>query len=147
MPVPHRDSRLVAQLVEPEKLVVDEGLQRADINTADGFGHILGKQGDDGEKGGLGLAGGGGGGEQHIVVGVENGIRRGNLNGTEAFPVVPVDIVLHKGGIAVKSTHSGLPYSSNSANSVSEAAESTSFLAKEKLSEPRRARTFVPGFW
>ena len=105
VPVPHRDPRLVAQLVQSEKLVVDEGLQGADIDTADGGGHVLGKQGDDGEKGGLGFPRRGGGGEQDVVVGVKNGIRRGHLDGPEVFPVVPVDILLDKGGIAVKSSH------------------------------------------
>ena len=105
MPVPDRNVGLGAQVVETGKLVVDQRLQGADIDTAHAPGHILGKQGDDGEKGGLRLAGSGGGGQQHIVIGVENRFPGGHLNRPEVFPAVAVDILLHKGGITVKYVH------------------------------------------
>ena len=106
VPVPHRNVRLGAQVIQPEKLVVDQRFQRADVDGSHGGGGIFGKQGDDGEEGRLGFAGGGGGGEQQIFVGIEDGIRRGYLNGPEVRPVVAVDIVLNKGSVTVKCTHS-----------------------------------------
>ena len=54
MPVPHRDIRLPAEVVEPLELIVDQRLQGADINRADGFRHIFGEQRQDGKEGGLG---------------------------------------------------------------------------------------------
>ena len=50
VPVPHRDIRFGAQVVQPGKLVVDQRFQRANIDAAHAGGHILGKQGDDGKE-------------------------------------------------------------------------------------------------
>ena len=102
MPVPHGNVPLGAQLIEPPELVVDQGFQGADVDCPHRSRGIFGKQGNDGEKGRFRLAGGSGGGEQQIVIGIEDGIRRRHLNGTEILPAVAVDIILHKGRIAVK---------------------------------------------
>ena len=81
MPMPDRDPCLIAQLVQTEELVVDEGFQRTDIETADGGRRPLPEFADDGEKGGFRLAGGGGGGEEEVVIGVEDHVGRGDLHG------------------------------------------------------------------
>ena len=129
VPVPHRDIRFGAQVVQPGKLVVDQRFQRANIDAAHAGGHILGKQGDDGEERRFRLAGGGGGGEQHIFIRVENGVRRRDLNGAQVFPVVLIDILLHKGRVSVKCTHGKPPYSSNSARESSVCSSFTAFWA------------------
>ena len=129
VPVPHRDIRLGAQVVQPGKLVVDQRLQGADVNAAHAGGHILGKQGDDGEERRLRLAGGRGGGEQHVFVRVENGVRRRDLNGAQILPVVLINIFLHEGRVSVKCTHGKPPYSSNSARESSVCSSFTAFWA------------------
>ena len=68
VPVPDGDTRLLTQLVQALKLVVDERLQRPDVQCAHGAGRILGEERQNREKGGLGLAGGGGGAEQEVVL-------------------------------------------------------------------------------
>ena len=129
VPVPHRDIRLGAQVVQPGKLVVDQRFQGADVNAAHAGGHILGKQGDDGKERRFRLAGSRGGGKQHIFVRVENGVRRRDLNRAQIFPVVPVDIFLHEGRVSVKCTHIFPPYSSNSARESSVCSSFTAFWA------------------
>lgn len=116
MPVPHRDIRLPAEVVEPLELIVDQRLQGADINRADGFRHIFGEQRQDGKEGGLGLPRRGGSGEQQVVVGVEHGVARGNLNGPQRLPVVLVDEIPDERRIAVEDIHRR-PQISNSSNS------------------------------
>ena len=108
VPVPDGDVRLLAQVVEPGELVVDEGLQRTDVDAAHGGGRVLVEECDDGEERRLGLAGGGGGGEEQIVVRAEDGLRRGHLNGPEALPAVAVDVLLDEGGVVVEDVHEKL---------------------------------------
>ena len=129
VPVPHRDIRFGAQVVQPGKLVVDQRFQRANIDAAHAGGHILGKQGDDGEERRFRLSGSGGGGKQHIFIRVENGVRRRDLNGAQIFPVILIDIFLHKGRVSVKCTHIQPPYSSNSARESSVCSSFTAFWA------------------
>ena len=105
VPVPHGDIRLGAQVAEAAELVIDQRLQGSDVNGPHGGGGILGKQGDDGEKGRLRLAGGSGGGEQQIVVGIEDRLRRRHLNGPQILPPAAVYKILHKRRVSVKSTH------------------------------------------
>ena len=129
VPVPHRDIRFGAQVVQPGKLVVDQRFQGANIDAAHAGGHILGKQGDDGEERRFRLSGSGGGGKQHIFIRVENGVRRRDLNGAQIFPVILIDIFLHKGRVSVKCTHIQPPYSSNSARESSVCSSFTAFWA------------------
>ena len=105
MPMPDRDVRFCAQIVQPKKLVVDEGLQRPYINAPHRGGRIFRKQCDDGEEGCLGFSGGSGSGKQQVFVRVENGIRCRHLNRPKIVPVIPVYKVLNKGGIPFKHTH------------------------------------------
>ena len=81
VPVPHGDLRLRAQVVEAAELVVDERLQRADIDRAHGGGRVLIELGQNREEGGLRFAGGGGGAQQQVVVGVEDHVPRRHLHG------------------------------------------------------------------
>ena len=105
MPVPDRDIRFRAKVIQPGELVVDQCLQRPHIDTANGSRRILGKQGYDREEGGFRLTGGGGRSQKHILIGIKDRIRRSHLNGTQVLPAVAVDILLNKGSIAVKCTH------------------------------------------
>ena len=51
MPVPHRDAPFFTERLEPEELVIDQGLERTDVDAPHAFGRILGKQGQDGNEG------------------------------------------------------------------------------------------------
>ena len=112
VPVPDRNIGFRAKVRQPVKLVVDQCLKGADIDAADRRGRVLGKQGNNREKGCLRLAGGRGRGQQQILVRIENDVRRGNLYRTKVFPMMSINIVLYKRGIPVESVHSV-----NSANS------------------------------
>ena len=109
VPVPDRDLRLFEQVVEPQKLVVNQGLERGNVEAADRRGRMLGEERHDREKGSLGLAGGGRRREQNVVVRVEDRVSCGNLNPPERLPVVPVDEVLYKWRIAGKDVHGPPP--------------------------------------
>ena len=108
VPVPDGDVRLLAQVVEPGELVVDEGLQGADINTAHRGRRVFGKEGDDGEKRRLRLAGGGGCGEEQVAIRAENGVGGGHLDSPEALPAAAIDVVLYEGGVTVEDVHGSL---------------------------------------
>ena len=113
--VPPRDADagLLAQLVQPSELVVDEGLQRRDVKHPDGPRRFLVEQRQDGEEGGLGLAGGGGGGDQDVVVGAEDGLSGGVLHAPQRLPSGTVDVVLDEGGVSGEDVHGGdclIPY-------------------------------------
>ena len=105
VPVPDRDASLGAEVVQPEKLVVDKRFQRSDVDSAHRGGRVFVKLSEDGKKRRLGLTGGGGGGEQDVFIRVENGIACCDLDGTQGFPVVLVDKVLDKWGIAFENGH------------------------------------------
>ncbi len=108
VPVPDGNVCLLAQVVEPEELVVDEGLQGADVDAAHGGRWVLRKEGNNGEEGRLRLAGGGRGGEEQVIVRAEDHLRRSHLDGPEALPAVAVDVLLHKGGVVVEDVHGKL---------------------------------------
>ena len=78
--MPYANACMPAHLLEPGELIVDQGLERRDVEAADGCGGLLLHEGDDGEKGSLGLARGGGGAQQQVVVGIEYGIGGGRLH-------------------------------------------------------------------
>ena len=105
VPVPDGDVRLGAEVVQPCKLVVDERLQRADVDGAHRARRVLRKQGEDGEEGRLRLARRGRGGEQHVLVGVEDGVARRDLNGPQRFPAAAVNEILYKGRVALENAH------------------------------------------
>ena len=105
MPVPDRDIGLFAQIVEAYKLIVDERFERANVEGAHTRGRVLPKLGQDGKEGRLGFAGRRGCCQEHIVLRVEDGICRRNLDRAQAFPIVGVDEVLDKRSISVKSVH------------------------------------------
>ena len=113
VPVPDLHATFAADVVEPHKLVVDEGFQRCDIQTADGSRWLLLQQRDDREESRLGLARRRGGREQDIGLGVEDGIARRSLDGAERLPALFIDIVLDGRRISCEDVHSV-----NSAKSV-----------------------------
>lgn len=105
MPVPDRDIGLFAQVVEADELVVDERFEGANVEGAHACGRVLPKLGQDGKEGRLGFAGSRGCRQEHIVLRVKDGICRRNLDGAQALPIVGVDEVLDKRGVAVKGVH------------------------------------------
>ena len=105
MPVPDRDIGFFAQIVEADELVIDERLEGANVEGAHACGRPLPKLGQDGKKGCLGFAGSRGCRQEHIVLRVKDGICRRNLDRAQALPIVGVDEVLDKRGVAVKGVH------------------------------------------
>ena len=105
MPVPDRDIGLFAEVVEADELIIDECLEGADIEGANACGRVLPKLGQDGKEGRLSFARCRGCRQEHIVLRVEDGICRRNLDRAQALPIVGVDEVLDKRGVAVKGVH------------------------------------------
>ena len=105
VPVPDVDACLLAEVGQAVELVVDERLGGADVEGAHGGGRILPELGQNGEEGGLGLAGCRGGAEQHVVVRVKDGLAGCHLHATQVLPLVRVDEVLHERCISVKDAH------------------------------------------
>ena len=105
MPVPDGDIGFFAQVVEADELVVDERFEGANVEGAHACGRVLPKLGQDGKEGCLGFAGSRGCRQEHIVLCVEDGICRRNLDRAQALPIVGVDEVLDKRGVAVKGVH------------------------------------------
>ena len=104
VPVPsrHADARQIQKLLHAAELVVNEGLQRADVQRADAHGRVLPQVGEDGEKGRLGLTAGGGGGEQEVVAREEQRPRRRHLHAPQGFPAVGEDVLTDEFGEAGK---------------------------------------------
>ena len=105
MPVPDRDIGLFAQVVETDELVVDERFEGTNVEGAHARGRVFPKLGQDGKEGRLGFAGRRGCCQEHIVLRVEDGICCRNLDRVQALPIVGVDEILDKRGVAVKSVH------------------------------------------
>ena len=124
VPVPNGDVRPVAKLCQALELIVDEGFQRSNVDTADGGRRVLVKERDNRKKRRLGLAGCGRCRQEHMIVRPKDRLRRRNLDAAQTLPLLPVYIVAHKGCIAVEYAHS-----SNSANCALISAPSTSFCA------------------
>ena len=119
VPVPDRDMRLLAKLVETHELVVYKSFQRTDINSSDRTRHILTEKCQDREEGSLSLSRGSRSSKQDVLVGIENSITCRSLNCAERLPVITVNEVLYKRSVSFKNTHIASPYISNSANSSS----------------------------
>ena len=105
MPMPYANACMLAHLLEPGELIVDQSLERRDVEAADGCGRLLLHEGDDGEKGCLGLPRGGGGTQQQVIAGIEYGIGSRCLHRPKALPPLPVDVVLDEGGITGEEIH------------------------------------------
>ena len=105
MPVPDRDISLFAEVVEADELIVDECFEGANVEGAHARGRVLPKLGQDGKEGRLSFARCRGCRQEHIVLRVEDGICRRNLDGAQTLPIVGVDEVLDKRGVAVKGVH------------------------------------------
>ena len=105
MPVPDGDGGFFAQVIETDELIIDECFEGANIEGPNACGRVLPKLGQDGKEGRLGFAGSRGCRQEHIVLRVKDGICRRNLDRAQALPIVGVDEVLDKWGVAVKGVH------------------------------------------
>ena len=105
MPVPDGDIGLFAQIVEANELVIDECFEGANVEGTNACGRVLPKLGQDGKEGRLSFARCRGCRQEHIVLRVEDGICRRNLDGAQTLPIVGVNEVLDKRGVAVKGVH------------------------------------------
>ena len=105
VPVPNGDIGLFAQIVEAYKLIVDERFEGTNVEGAYARGWVLPKLGQDGKESRLGFAGCCGCRQEHIVLRVKDCICRRNLDRAQALPIVGVDEIQDKRGVAVKSVH------------------------------------------
>ena len=105
VPMPDRDVAFGTDVVEAQELVVDEGLERRDVKTADGGRRLLLHERDDGEEGCLRLTGGGGSAEQQVGVGAKEHVTGSRLYGAERVPAATVDVVANGWGIASVDVH------------------------------------------
>ena len=80
MPVPDGDVGFFAQVIETDKLIIDECLEGADVEGAHARGRVLPKLGQDGKEGRLSFARCRGCRQEHIVLCVEDGIGCCNLD-------------------------------------------------------------------
>ena len=105
VPVPDGDIGLFAQIVEANELVVDECFEGANVEGTHARGRVLPKLGQDGKEGRLSFARCRGCRQEHIVLRVEDGICRRNLDGAQTLPIVGVNEILDKRSISVKGVH------------------------------------------
>ena len=96
VPVPHRNIRLFAEVIEPGKLIIDERFQRSYVQSSDRRRRILGQKRENRKKCRLRLSRCGRSAEQQIIVGIENGVGCRRLNGAQRLPVIPVYKILNK---------------------------------------------------
>ncbi len=105
MPAPHGNARFFAERIESQKLVVDQRFQRPNVDAAHGGGRVFPEFREDGEEGRLGFARRGGRRQQHIVVGVENGVGGRDLHRAQTFPSMLVDEILDEGRVSLEGSH------------------------------------------
>ena len=106
VPAPNGNIGLDAKVLKAHELVVDERFEWADIDGTDACRRVLPEIGEDGEERGLRFAGRSLRGEQHVLIGVEDGFCSRHLDGAKALPVVVVDEVLHERRVAIEDAHS-----------------------------------------
>ena len=97
MPALSRDIAVFEQAGDAEELIVDERLQRADIERADGSRRVAIQFSNDGEERRFGLAAGGGAANQDVIGPVDDGVDGSGLNFTQRLPLVAIDILLNEG--------------------------------------------------
>ena len=105
VPAVDGDPGFLTQFVQPAELVVDQRLERRDIEHTDALRRILVKQGKDREERRFRLAGGGGSRQQHVAVRAEDRFTGGILNAAKVLPAGAVDKILHKRRVSVKHIH------------------------------------------
>ena len=124
VPMPHGDTRRRAERRQPLKLVIDECLQRANVDAADGAGRALQQQGDDWKERRLRFPRRRGGSEEDVLLRPKDRLACRDLNPAQTAPILPVDVFTDTGRIAVKHVHR-----SNSANCALTSAPSTALAA------------------
>ena len=105
VPAPDGDVLFLAQLFQPSELVVDQSLERGNVQNPHSLRRVFVQQRKDREKGRLGLAGSGGCRQKHIFLRAENGVAGGVLHGAQILPAGTVDVLADKGSVAVKNVH------------------------------------------
>jgi hypothetical protein len=73
VPAVDRNLQFGAEQLQALELIVDQGLERADVERLHTAARMIHERREDGKERGLGLAGGGGGGEDHVAVPVQYG--------------------------------------------------------------------------
>ena len=114
VPARHGNARLLAQLGEPAELVVDQRLERRDIQHADRPRRVLIQQAEDRKERRFGFAGGGGRRQQDVVFGVKDRVARRVLDRAHALPARAVDKILNEGRVSVEYFHRFSLYTVNS---------------------------------
>lgn len=76
MPFGDRHFQRKTEVVEPQELIVDERLERADIHGVKAFGTVIRDLGQNGKEGSFGLAGGRRRRDHHVIVMIKDGLDR-----------------------------------------------------------------------
>ena len=105
MPSRYGDSRFLAKLVQPPELIIDERLERSDVQHSHRSSRLFIQETQDWKKRRFGFAGGGGCRQQHIVIGIEKSITRRILHRAKRLPAGAVNIILYKRGVLSKNVH------------------------------------------
>ena len=102
VPMGHAHAALVEQLLHAVELIVDQALERGNIQHPHRCGRVLVQLGKDREERRLGLAARGGRGEEQIVVGIKHRFRRRHLHLAQILPSVRIDKLPNVIGKALK---------------------------------------------
>ena len=96
IPVPFANgqSGLLQQIFQSFELIVDQCLQRTDIQNADRSGRLPVQLRQNGQKSGLCFSRGGSRGKQQIVVAVKDNAAGGNLDVAQLRPSAGINIIL-----------------------------------------------------
>ena len=105
VPVPDGNAGLLTEIIQTSELVVDQRLQRRDIDTADRSRGILIKQSQDRKKGGFRLAGSRGSRQQYIFIRFKDRFARRRLDRPKVLPVAAVYEILNKWRITAENIH------------------------------------------
>ena len=96
VPLVDGDLRLLAQLLQPRELVVDQRLERPDVDGSDPRGRFVEHAGKDGQKGRLGLPRRRPGRDDQVPRAVEDLMDRVHLDLAELRPAHPVERFLQR---------------------------------------------------
>ena len=109
MPFGHGDIGVQKQLLQAFELVVDQRLQRRNVENAHGRRGLIIQLRQHRQEGGLRLARGRAGGEQQVIVAVEDHLAGCHLTAPQLLPFILVDEILYERRKPFKCVHSFPP--------------------------------------
>ena len=95
MPFANRQIRFRQQVIQPLELIVDQRLQRADIQNPYRACGMLIQLCEHRQKGRLRFAGSRARGEQKVFLRIKNGVAGGHLDLPQLRPIARIDVILN----------------------------------------------------